>query len=369
MKQLNKLVLILFLSGASAHAQDIITLRNGNEIRARVMEVSSSEIRYKRFDNLEGATIVVSVMDVFFINYENGQREIFNNQTDQPAQAQTPAQAMQQAQQTTVVQEPLRNPVSNIRVQQIGNMLHVMYDLEVLSNIEVRISLDNGATYRSRSMQRASGAIGRNIHPGSDRLLIWDIVRELANIDYSGIVIRIVANGVVIAENIAETDIIIGAYKYYDRFYAGVVAGQNIESGDFAIGLNAAYFFNHRIGAGFAVRSFKDYGHRNDKGGITFIGPVFYGHLLQTRNGKIIFPTRIGLGIINSSYIDFDEKDTDFGFFISGGFAYRPSNRISLGFDIEYFNRKTQDFYFDTGYVFTPRMNALLINFGLNFHF
>ena len=69
------LIFTLFLSGASVYAQDIITFRNGDEIRARVLEISSSEIRYKRFDNLEGPTIVVPRNDVFFINYENGKRE------------------------------------------------------------------------------------------------------------------------------------------------------------------------------------------------------------------------------------------------------------------------------------------------------
>ena len=70
------LIFVLLLSGASVYAQDIITLRNGDEIKARVLEISSSEIRYKRFDNLGGATVVIPRIDVFFINYEDGTREI-----------------------------------------------------------------------------------------------------------------------------------------------------------------------------------------------------------------------------------------------------------------------------------------------------
>jgi len=73
------LIFVLLLSGASVYAQDIITLRNGDEIRARVLEISSSELRYKRFDNLEGPTIIVPRNDVFFINYEDGTREIITS--------------------------------------------------------------------------------------------------------------------------------------------------------------------------------------------------------------------------------------------------------------------------------------------------
>ena len=69
---------ILIASVFSANAQDIITLRNGDEIRARVSEISATEIKYKRFENLDGPTIVVARSEIFAINYENGTRELIN---------------------------------------------------------------------------------------------------------------------------------------------------------------------------------------------------------------------------------------------------------------------------------------------------
>jgi hypothetical protein len=75
---------ILFLLAAgilSANAQDVITLRNGNEIKAKVTEITSSEIKYKRFENLEGPTVVMEKSEVFVINYENGTREVINAMT------------------------------------------------------------------------------------------------------------------------------------------------------------------------------------------------------------------------------------------------------------------------------------------------
>ncbi len=70
---------ILFATALPCYAQDIITLKNGDEIKAKVTEISSTEIKYKRFENLEGPTVVISKADVFTIKYENGFREVINS--------------------------------------------------------------------------------------------------------------------------------------------------------------------------------------------------------------------------------------------------------------------------------------------------
>ena len=62
----------------SITAQDLIVLRDGNIIEAKVLEISQTEIRYKRFDHLEGPTIVVPAANVLSIRYENGTSEIIN---------------------------------------------------------------------------------------------------------------------------------------------------------------------------------------------------------------------------------------------------------------------------------------------------
>jgi hypothetical protein len=60
------------------NAQDQIVLKDGNTIEAKVMEISPSEIRYKRFNHLDGPTIVVPISNVLSIKYENGMVEAFN---------------------------------------------------------------------------------------------------------------------------------------------------------------------------------------------------------------------------------------------------------------------------------------------------
>ena len=72
------LILVFFGGAISLFAQDIITLTNGDEIKAKVLEITSKEIKYKKYENLDGPTVIVDISKVFAINYENGTREVFN---------------------------------------------------------------------------------------------------------------------------------------------------------------------------------------------------------------------------------------------------------------------------------------------------
>lgn len=80
------LVLLLF-STLSSFSQDIVTLKTGEEIRAKVLEVSVSEIKYKRFDNLSGPIYVLPKSGIEKIEYENGTTEemLSNKESVQPS--------------------------------------------------------------------------------------------------------------------------------------------------------------------------------------------------------------------------------------------------------------------------------------------
>jgi hypothetical protein len=69
---------LFFLVGGilSVNAQDMIILKNGDEIEAKVIEISPTEIRYKRFSNLDGPTMVIPAANVSIIIFEDGTREI-----------------------------------------------------------------------------------------------------------------------------------------------------------------------------------------------------------------------------------------------------------------------------------------------------
>ncbi len=58
---------------------DLITLKNGDEINAKVLEITDNAIKYKRCDNLDGPLISVGKSNVFSIKYSNGSKEIINS--------------------------------------------------------------------------------------------------------------------------------------------------------------------------------------------------------------------------------------------------------------------------------------------------
>jgi len=83
MKKFYIFTVLFFIMGwvFSVNAQDLIILKDGNTIEAKVIEISPTEIRYKRFDHLDGPTIVIMAVDVLSIRYENGRTEIINTVT------------------------------------------------------------------------------------------------------------------------------------------------------------------------------------------------------------------------------------------------------------------------------------------------
>ena len=68
------LVLFLFLCSASVFAQDVIVKKEGSTIVCRVVELTSSEIVYKKWSDLNGSNYVMNRTDASAINYQNGKR-------------------------------------------------------------------------------------------------------------------------------------------------------------------------------------------------------------------------------------------------------------------------------------------------------
>ena len=72
MKQL--LVLLFLLCSASVFAQDVIVKKDGSTIVCRVVEVTSTEIVYKKWSDLNGSNYVMERSAASAINYENGKK-------------------------------------------------------------------------------------------------------------------------------------------------------------------------------------------------------------------------------------------------------------------------------------------------------
>jgi len=65
------------LMGMASFAQDLILKQDGSEIKAKVLEITDQQIKYKEFDFQSGPTRNINIYEVFMITYENGQKEVF----------------------------------------------------------------------------------------------------------------------------------------------------------------------------------------------------------------------------------------------------------------------------------------------------
>src|SRR5687767_14990663 len=57
---------------------DLIIMKNGQEIRARILEIGLKDIRYNKCD-IGTAVHISHKSDIFMIRYANGSREVFNS--------------------------------------------------------------------------------------------------------------------------------------------------------------------------------------------------------------------------------------------------------------------------------------------------
>jgi hypothetical protein len=76
MKKMFFLFMCLF-SLSPIFAQDNIILKNGDELKSKILEVATTEIKYSKFDNPTGPIYTILKSDVFMIKYENGSKDTF----------------------------------------------------------------------------------------------------------------------------------------------------------------------------------------------------------------------------------------------------------------------------------------------------
>ena len=85
-RQLLYFLAIALLNISSIYAQDKITTRVGDEIPAKIIEVGANEIKYKKWTNQEGPTYTLNKTEIFMINYQNGEKEVFSQTNNQSTQ-------------------------------------------------------------------------------------------------------------------------------------------------------------------------------------------------------------------------------------------------------------------------------------------
>lgn len=74
------LAVILLFSAGVATAQDVILKKDNTTVLSKVLEITSTEIEYKKWSNQEGPTYSINRSEVTRINFQNGDVEQFTEQ-------------------------------------------------------------------------------------------------------------------------------------------------------------------------------------------------------------------------------------------------------------------------------------------------
>lgn len=79
-----KILLLLLMAGQfmAGSAKDIIVLNNTSSIEAKILEVTPTEVKYKKLNYLDGPTFVIYKSDIRTITYGNGDVESFTQKEE-----------------------------------------------------------------------------------------------------------------------------------------------------------------------------------------------------------------------------------------------------------------------------------------------
>ena len=69
---------MLSLAALNVAAQDVVVKKDGSTILAKVLEVNQDNIKYKKFSNQNGPTYTINLSDIMSVNYENGDKDLFD---------------------------------------------------------------------------------------------------------------------------------------------------------------------------------------------------------------------------------------------------------------------------------------------------
>jgi len=79
-KKISIVISAVLLTTTLCFSQDIITNKNSEDIKANVLEVTTTEIKYKKFENPDGPTFSILKSDIVMIRYQNGTKDIFTEE-------------------------------------------------------------------------------------------------------------------------------------------------------------------------------------------------------------------------------------------------------------------------------------------------
>lgn len=72
------LFFLVFMSSIMMMAQDVIVLKTGDLIKSQIIEIGEDNVKYKKWENIDGPTYTLSIMKILSINYQNGTKDDFS---------------------------------------------------------------------------------------------------------------------------------------------------------------------------------------------------------------------------------------------------------------------------------------------------
>ncbi len=81
MKKILLLITSLLLTSL-IYSQDKIYFKDGTEVLTKIIEINTTEIKYKKFSNIEGPLYTISKSNVLMIIYKNGDTEVIAKKND-----------------------------------------------------------------------------------------------------------------------------------------------------------------------------------------------------------------------------------------------------------------------------------------------
>jgi len=96
---------LLFVTG-NIMAQDVILIKDNTTILSKVLEISNTEIKYKKWSNQDGPTYTINCSEVTRINFQNGEVEQFTTPIEPTPAPQQPVSAPQPVVSQPVAQTP-----------------------------------------------------------------------------------------------------------------------------------------------------------------------------------------------------------------------------------------------------------------------
>jgi len=112
------------------NAQDVIITKNAEKVEAKIVEISPTEIKYKKTNNLDGPTFILYTSDVQTIIYSNGDVQLFDAKPKEVKDTPKVIKEKVEAKKTTLNLEKEKSVMADILITKKRKKIAVFIDEE-----------------------------------------------------------------------------------------------------------------------------------------------------------------------------------------------------------------------------------------------